>query len=580
MANGDAFYGWPRIVFYDADKNFLGYLGTDNSVSLIWVNDFSSRAPEGSVYLRISINGPVRFSISNGYSFRQDKGGFGTDGSISSEDTFTHIKTFLPLSDLAGTAINWTEDSNNGDTTEEGTYTVTNNLTNCTTNNNANSISANSSYSATITANDNYTLNSITVTMGETNITSSAVSGNTISISSVTGDIVITASATEIVEEVTTYTITNNLTNCITNNTNLSIEEGSSYSSTISANSGYTLGSITVTMGGNNITSSAVSGSRISINSVTGNVVITASATATAPTTPTEPTGEQWTTTPQTITSAKRYLWSYQKIILTDGSTIETEPCVIGVYGGGGSSGGSSSDISITVNDTNYVATDNVITLPNYLTIPKDKKITIIGDSITYGYDGTDASLVAKPYPWIIQDLLGVPVYNYGISGSTISGGGASTSIPGNAPMNIRYADMVYADYILVLGGVNDYIITSTPLGTKGDTTNQTFYGALKILIEGLIKKYPTGKIGFMTPLRKANDTAPNGAGLTLKQYRDAIIDMCEDYCIPVLDLYTKGGCHPNIEAWKNANLPDGLHPNQSYYRRLALQIAQFIQTL
>ena len=464
------------------------------------MNDFSGKAPEGSVYFRISINGPVRFSISTGASLRQDKGGFGTDGSMSSEDTFTHIKTFLPLSDLAGASINWTEDSNNGDnegTGEEVTYTITNNLTNCTTNNNTKSIRANSSYSATI-----------------------------------------------------------------------------------SANSGYTLGSIAVTMGGSNITSSAVSGSRISINSVTGDIVITASATKTEPTTPTEPTEERWTTTPQTITSAKRYLWSYQKIILTDGSTIETEPCVIGVYGGGGSSGGSSSDISITVNDANYAATDNIITLPNYLTIPKDKKITIMGDSITYGYDGTDASLVAKPYPWIIQDLLGVPVYNYGISGSTISGGGASTSIPGNAPMNIRYADMVYADYILVLGGVNDYIITSTPLGAKGDTTNQTFYGALKILIEGLIKKYPTGKIGFMTPLRKANDTAPNGAGLTLKQYRDAIIDMCEDYCIPVLDLYTKGGCHPNIEAWKNANLPDGLHPNQAYYRRLALQIAQFIQTI
>lgn len=497
MANGDAFYGWPRVIFYDTNKNFLGYTGTDNSVSLLWVNDFSSKAPSGSVYFRVSINGPVRFSISTGTSFRQDKGGFGTDGSISSENTFTYIKTFLPLSDLAGASINWTEDSNNGDTVEEGTYIITNNLTNCTTNNNANSISANSSYSATITANDNYTLNSITVTMG-----------------------------------------------------------------------------------GNDITSNAVSGSTISINSVTGDIVITASATATAPTEPTEPTDEQWTTTPQTITSTKRYLWSYQVITLTDGTTIETDPCVIGVYGGGGSSGGSNSDMSITVNDTNYTATDNVITLPNYLTIPKDKKITIIGDSITYGYDGTNASLVEKPYPWIIQDLLGVPVYNYGMSGSTIGGGGASTSVTGSTPMNIRYADMVYADYVLVLGGVNDYTASVVPLGTKGDTTNQTFYGALKILIEGLITKYPTSKIGFMTPLRKVNDTAANIEGFTLKQYRDAIIDMCEDYCIPVLDLYTKGGCHPNIEAWRNANLPDGLHPNQAYYRRLALQIAQFIQSI
>ena len=66
----------------------------------------------------------------------------------------------------------------------------------------------------------------------------------------------------------------------------------------------------------------------------------------------------------------------------------------------------------------------------------------------------------------------------------------------------------------------------------------------------------------------------------TLNQYRDAIIDMCDDYSIPVLDLYAKGGCHPNIGAWRDANLPDGLHPNQAYYRKLALQIAQFIQTI
>ena len=578
MANGDAFYGWPRFVFYDTNKNFLGYTGTDFSVNLMHVNDITKNAPSGSVYFRVSINGAVRFSISTGYSFRQDKGGFGTDGSIAN-DAFTHIKTYLPIAELTGAAINWVEDSNNGDIVEEVTYTITNNLTNCITNNTNLSIVKGSSYNATISANSGYELSSLTVTMGGADITSSAVSGSTISISNVTGDIVITANANEIVE-VITYTITNNLTNCTTNNNTNSVNANSSYSATISANSGYTLGSIAVTMGGSNITSSAVSGSRVSINSVTGDVVITASATATAPTEPTEPTEEQWTTTPQTITANKRYLWSYQVITLTNGTTIETEPCVIGVYGGTGSSTSSSADISITVNDANYTATDNVITLPNYLTIPKDKKITILGDSITYGYDGTNASLVEKPYPWIIQDLLGVPVYNYGISGSTISGGGASTSIPGNAPMNIRYADMVYADYVLVLGGVNDYIITSTPLGTKGDTTNQTFYGALKILIEGLITKYPTGKIGFMTPLRKENDTTPNVAGFTLKQYRDAIIDMCEDYCIPVLDLYTKGGCHPNIEAWKSANLPDGLHPNQSYYRRLALQIAQFIQSI
>ena len=79
-------------------------------------------------------------------------------------------------------------------------YSITKNLTNCTCSNSASSISKGSSYSATITANNECALSTLTVTMGGTDITSSAVSGKTItggtiSISNVTGNIVITASA-------------------------------------------------------------------------------------------------------------------------------------------------------------------------------------------------------------------------------------------------------------------------------------------------------------------------------------------------------------------------------------------------
>ena len=80
---------------------------------------------------------------------------------------------------------------------EPMTYTITNTLTNVTTSNSANSIKENSSYTATLTANDGYNLDTVTVTMGGADITSSVVSGNTITISSVTGNIVITASATK-----------------------------------------------------------------------------------------------------------------------------------------------------------------------------------------------------------------------------------------------------------------------------------------------------------------------------------------------------------------------------------------------
>ena len=78
---------------------------------------------------------------------------------------------------------------------------------------------------------------------------------------------------------VTTYTITKNLTNCTISNSASSIAQNASYSATISANSGYTLSTVTVTMGGTNITSTAYSNGNISISSVTGNIVITANAT-------------------------------------------------------------------------------------------------------------------------------------------------------------------------------------------------------------------------------------------------------------------------------------------------------------
>ena len=75
------------------------------------------------------------------------------------------------------------------------TKSVTNNLTGCTTSNSATSVAVNESYSATIMPNSGYTLTTLTVTMGGVDITSTAVSGSTISIASVTGNVVITAFA-------------------------------------------------------------------------------------------------------------------------------------------------------------------------------------------------------------------------------------------------------------------------------------------------------------------------------------------------------------------------------------------------
>lgn len=73
------------------------------------------------------------------------------------------------------------------------------------------------------------------------------------------------------------YSVTNNLTHVASSNNSASAVEGDSYSATISATTPWSVGTITVTMGGTDITSTAVSGSTISIAEVTGNIVITAS---------------------------------------------------------------------------------------------------------------------------------------------------------------------------------------------------------------------------------------------------------------------------------------------------------------
>ncbi len=231
-------------------------------------------------------------------------------------------------------------------------HSVTKVLTNasCT---GVSSVAGGGSFTATVVANTGYTLQSITVTMGGTDITASACSGGTIYIHAVTGDIVITAvaageaaqvtltgisaqysggdvpigtAASELegitvtakysdgsTQTVTKYavsgtiaagenlltvsyggfdayitvtgvqavpqycTITNQLSGASTNNTLPGIAGGSAYTATITADSGFTLKSVKVTMGGADVTAQVWNAQTgvISISAVTGNLVIT-----------------------------------------------------------------------------------------------------------------------------------------------------------------------------------------------------------------------------------------------------------------------------------------------------------------
>ena len=91
----------------------------------------------------------------------------------------------------------------------------------------------------------------------------------------------------------TSYTITRNLINCTSSNNINSVAQGTTYSTTVTPNSGSELLNVAITMGGTDVTSSVYTyqngNAVINISSVTGNVVITvqASSSSSGGTTPT-----------------------------------------------------------------------------------------------------------------------------------------------------------------------------------------------------------------------------------------------------------------------------------------------------
>lgn len=69
-----------------------------------------------------------------------------------------------------------------------------------------------------------------------------------------------------------------------------------------------------------------------------------------------------WTTAVQTITAAKRFLWNYEKVAYTDGTSSKSSPVIIGVYGEKGEAGTSVKVSSTTIT---YAAGTNGTTPPS-----------------------------------------------------------------------------------------------------------------------------------------------------------------------------------------------------------------------
>ena len=118
-----------------------------------------------------------------------------------------------------------------------------------------------------------------------------------------------------------------------------------------------------------------------------------------------------------------------------------------------------------------------------------------------------------------------------------------------------------------------------------------TYYDALHTMCRYLLKTYKNKDIFFCTPIKRVQHVGEsngtwdcvfpedtNTEGKTLKDFRDAMMEVCEYYSIPCIDLYSISGLNPHIDPDMFAD-KDGkhTHPTKEGHERLASIIAAYM---
>ncbi|HCQ9956885.1 TPA: SGNH/GDSL hydrolase family protein [Acinetobacter baumannii] len=190
------------------------------------------------------------------------------------------------------------------------------------------------------------------------------------------------------------------------------------------------------------------------------------------------------------------------------------------------------------------------------------KKWGALGDSITFGLNNTNN----RSHVNILADRYGAILTKHAFSGAWISAG---TGAVGPAPiLSQSYTSLpndANFDLITIAAGTNDRIDgVNGNLGTFADRTNETFYGALHVLIAGLKSKYPNARMLFISQIpRTGFRFTPSDATEGIDKKFKAISEVCDYYGVPVWAGHKNFGFHPDDNAaFRSKYMPDGLHPS------------------
>ncbi len=219
----------------------------------------------------------------------------------------------------------------------------------------------------------------------------------------------------------------------------------------------------------------------------------------------------------------------------------------------------------------------------------KGLRINFLGDSITAGIGASSKDNI---YHAVLAKEAGLAqARNYGISGTRIAMQKGTENRPKDDYVDInsfceRFDKMDDdADVVVVFGGTNDYGHGDAPLGSFGDRTPDTFYGACHYLFSGLIRKYLGKPIVIMTPLHRISELKipeckmPGDYG-NLKVYTNIIREVAEYYSLPILDLFSTSGLQPEVKEIQEEYIPDGLHPNDKGNAVIAHKLRSFLESI
>lgn len=239
------------------------------------------------------------------------------------------------------------------------------------------------------------------------------------------------------------------------------------------------------------------------------------------------------------------------------------------------------------------------------------KKVSFIGDSITYGF-----GLSNQNDRWttvLSRNLARCMENNLGVSGSCLCSNTKNRtthSDPVNADRfitRVSQATIGDSDIIFIWGGANDFsydskaigdlfayntISATTYRGTQervAPTDTDTFAGALHELLSTVRNINPDAKVIYLTIMNRSSLYWPahdrptsyqiNANGNWIDEYNDTIKKICAFYAIPVIDINTliNQNWAYDTESDKKSMDLDGIHPNKLGHRRIAEIVFNYV---